>query len=788
MPWFRDISIQARFSLLIGVVLAAGVLVGTAYGLGERSISRALNDQMEYQSLLELSSGIRAGALTMQTDANGLTAERKARFAEEFDTQYYLVTAALAAIKASPVAAEHHDEIAALDHALAEVNAQFGKVVALTTTLGLTESDGLRGKLRASVKAIEDELALWPNTDDLKARMLRLREAEKNFMIYQDASYLGKSRGLASQFEFAIDAAAIANSTKDDFRAMATAYSADMAAYGAAHLEQETEIAKLRSLFEALQPRIQDFSTMAHVGVAEANERQGQTRSQVGLVIAVIGSLALLAVILVGLISARSIGRPVLLMEEAMSRLADGDNLADIPGVHRADEVGIMAKAVRVFRDNALAMEELRVRQEAEQAAKELRGQKLDALIAAFDSDVSAVIGTVAGSAADAETSAREMDSFASQTVEQMEAVDHSSGAATASVQAMAAAAEQLAYSIDEISARVNEASKVAVEASKTASRTDDIVRSLFEASKRIGAVVTFIQTIASQTRLLALNATIEAARAGEHGHGFAVVAGEVKQLADKTSSATNEIAGQIAAVQAAGESAVGAIREIAASVEKVNEISGTIAAAVEEQGAATREISRAAQDAAQGTTMVASSINWVVKEAAQMRSSASTMLEGSVRMTGQSEILRAMVDNFLLGVQDGAPSLKWGEAWLTGHPVIDEDHRLLVETVNELSEAMIAGKGRDILGAILDRLADYTTRHFAREEAIWEQGGLDSLEEHRRFHRDLLAKVKSFAEDFRLGKATLSMDMMTFLRDWLMKHVFKTDKQAVATIAPATR
>ncbi len=508
VPWFRDISIQARFSLLIGVVAAAGLLVGSVYVIGGHSISRAIDDQAEYQRLGEQSNNIRAGALAMQTAANGLTAERQRKFIDDFDSQYQKVGGALAAIKSSSVAVAHAAEIEGLDKAVAEVATQFKAVADVTLILGLTESDGLRGKLRTSVKAIEDELKMWPNTDDLKTRMLRWREAEKDFMLYQDESYLGKGRGQALQFDIGIDSAAIPNSTKDDFRAMATKYSADMATYGVAHLDQQAQIVKLRSMFAALQPQIHSFAAMAHDGMAEATGRQNDTRSQVGMVIALVGLLALLMVLLVGLVSGRSIGRPVLMMEHVMSRLAGGDSTVEIPGLHRADEVGLMAKAVRVFRDNALAMEALRIRQEAEQAAKELRRQQLEALIATFDSDVAAIIQTVATSASGSETSAREMDAFATQTVLQMESVDQSSGAATANVQAMAAASEQLAYSIEEISARVNEASQVAVKAAETAVKTDGIVRSLFEASHRIGTVVTFIQTIASQTRLLALNAT----------------------------------------------------------------------------------------------------------------------------------------------------------------------------------------------------------------------------------------------------------------------------------------
>jgi len=783
-PWLRDISIQARFTLLIGVVVAAGVILGGAFGIGEHRISQAIEDQGEYQRLWEQSSNIRAGALAMQTAANGLTAEHQHRFIDDFDGQFQRVSTALAAIKATPVAAAHADDIANLEKALTEAAGQFRKVADVTVALGLSEGEGLRGQLRASVKAIEDELKMWPNTDDLKVRMLRMRDAEKDFLLTQDRSYLGRTRKQAMEFDLGIDGASLDPSTKENFRALATKYSADMADYGKATLDQQTQIAQLRAQFAALQPRIQAFAAMAQDGMAEATGRQNATRSQVGLLIAIVGTLALLSVLLVGLISGRTIARPVLLMEEAMSRLAEGDATVDIPGVHRADEVGLMAKAVRVFRDNALAMEELRVRQEAERAAKELRGRKLEALIAAFDSDVGAIIHNVAASAGSAEATARGMDDFADRTAVQMQAVNRASDSATASVQAMAAAAEQLSFSIEEISARVTEASGVAGRAADTAAHTDRVVLSLFEASRRIGTVVTFIQTIASQTRMLALNATIEAARAGENGHGFTVVANEVKQLAIQTTEATDEIAQQIAAVQAAGQQAVDAIREISSAVGQVSVISGTIAAAVEEQGAATKEIARSAQEAAQGTTEVASSISWVVQEAGQVRSSAASMLDASVEMSGQSEVLRAVVDNFLLGVHEGEPTLKWGDNWMTGLPEIDADHQRLVEYVNALSAAMMQSKGRAVLGELLEKLATYAVEHFAREERVWEAGDLPSLAEHRRAHIDLAEKVGAFIEAYRAGKATLTMETMAFLRDWLVNHVFKTDKAAARLLA----
>jgi methyl-accepting chemotaxis protein len=195
---------------------------------------------------------------------------------------------------------------------------------------------------------------------------------------------------------------------------------------------------------------------------------------------------------------------------------------------------------------------------------------------------------------------------------EQVTGAASASEQTSANVQAVAAGAEELQTSIAEISRRVTDASKITGHAVEQSRRTNEIVTGLSAQAGRIGDVVNLINTIAAQTNLLALNATIEAARAGEAGRGFAVVASEVKSLATQTSKATEEIGGQIAAVQSATNEAVGAIGDISKTIDTINEISETIASAVEEQNAVTQEIASNMQTASAGVRAISDNMSQI--------------------------------------------------------------------------------------------------------------------------------------------------------------------------------
>jgi methyl-accepting chemotaxis protein len=410
---------------------------------------------------------------------------------------------------------------------------------------------------------------------------------------------------------------------------------------------------KMRDDFAAIRRVLeQDLAFNVEQGKAEADRGAEVYLTSRWWIVATIALAALLFVAM-GFIIIAGVSRPVTAMTEAMHRLAGGDMSAPIPGTERKDEIGKMASAVLVFKDNAVETERLRAEQaEAEKLAVEQRKRDMHQLADAFEGAVGQIIETVSSASTELEASASTLTSTAERTQQTTTAVAAASELASTNVQSVASATEELSSSVNEISRQVQDSARMATEAVDQARKTNDRVSELSKAAARIGDVVELINTIAGQTNLLALNATIEAARAGEAGRGFAVVASEVKALAEQTAKATGEIGQQIAGIQSATQDSVGAIREISGTIERLSEISSTIAAAVEEQGAATQEISRNVQQAAQGTHEVSANISGVQRGASETGSASSQVLSAAQSLSQDSNRLKLEVGRFLSTVR----------------------------------------------------------------------------------------------------------------------------------------
>ncbi|HEY2135005.1 MAG TPA: methyl-accepting chemotaxis protein [Xanthobacteraceae bacterium] len=436
-----------------------------------------------------------------------------------------------------------------------------------------------------------------------------------------------------------------------------------------AYLTSVDEVLAISNKFQAAEAMQMFVTKVSQTGLAaestvdkivELNLKGGDAAQKSGddlyassrLFVLVAVALALCIAIGAGILLTRSVAAPVVGMTAAMTRLAARDMSVDIPAVGQQDEIGLMADAVQVFKESMIAAAAAAEHEAAEVKAREARAALIERLTRDFDASVSQVLAAVAAAANEMQTTAGAMTTIAEGSSRQASAVAAAAEEASVNVQTVASSAEELSSSISEINRQVTQSAEITERAVSQARTTNNEVEGLAQTAQKIGEVVRLITEIADRTNLLALNATIEAARAGEAGKGFAIVAVEVKSLANQTAKATDDIVAQVDAIQTATGRSLDAIRQIVGTITGISQTTTAIASAVQQQGAATDEIARNVQLASAGTTQVTGNIAGVSRAAVETGQAATEVLGAASDLSKQSELLRTQVQAFLSAIK----------------------------------------------------------------------------------------------------------------------------------------
>jgi methyl-accepting chemotaxis protein len=375
--------------------------------------------------------------------------------------------------------------------------------------------------------------------------------------------------------------------------------------------------------------------------------RQTEVNRSMSFVLTCLGGLALVLVVIGILIIARSVVRPLSTITAIIKRVAEGAENVDVPHTDRADEIGALAQAIRIFQEAMDRNRDLNLKVLQDSETREERAQHIEISVEAFRGAIGGVLRAVSDNASAMRETAQSITKVASDASGRAVAAAGATEQASSNVFAVAGAAEELSTSVEEIGRQVRQSASAVEQAGLRTEKSIEEIESLAAATQRIDGVLHLIQAIAQQTNLLALNATIEAARAGDAGRGFAVVAHEVKALAEQTAKATSEIGQNVGLIQASTRNAVDAVREIGTAVHDINEVTSNIASAVGQQDAATREISSNAQLAAQGNETLVANISSLSDAIDETNKTAASVLSASNDLTSTAETLSREVDKF---------------------------------------------------------------------------------------------------------------------------------------------
>ncbi len=491
------------------------------------------------------------------------------------------------------------------------------------------------------------------------------------------------------------------------------------------------------------------------------------------------GLLALLIMNIGGFFMARNIASPTRKLVEMIHDMENG-HLGKRINLQRKDEIGTIATAMNRFADS-LEMEVITTLQQLSQGDLTFEAKprdEHDLLRGALRE----LCGDLNNTMKSIQVAGAQINSGACQVADSSTSLSQGATESAASLEEISASMSEISSQTSSSAENANQASSLAAESRKAAEdgskRMEEMVIAMGEineAGQNIGKIIKVIDEIAFQTNLLALNAAVEAARAGQHGKGFAVVAEEVRNLAARSAKAAEETAELIeGSVEKAttgtqvAEKTAEALEGVVNGITKVSDLVSEIAAASNEQ--------------AEGISQVNTGLSQIDQVIQQNTASAEESAATSEELASQAGQLAAMLNRFALAGSDtGGNLIRWSERLNTGIPEVDDQHRRLVDLINQLFKAMQHGSNKTEVSKVVDELVDYTQTHFRDEEDLMRRHGYPGLSEHQRIHQTFVATVAKYAEKIKGDTHLSATEVFSFLKDWLLSHIEKQDRDGYA-------
>jgi methyl-accepting chemotaxis protein len=632
-------------------------VIGAVFQTGRNEVEQALSAQQTYSALAEKANQFRGRADALKVTAGEWTASRLSHHGQAFIDQHKALAAQLDEMSTSIGAGLIEPEVTALKQRSAALIGQGNALDKLYAAVGSKPDEGAQGRLLKAESNLEKLVRPLTGSGEaitwrLWAAMLGMFNQEARARILLEESILGAFEVEQGRFTRAL--AQLPGDPKDKAAIESASVSFQESFHAWGELEQQVsgQGEKLMGQFDLLVPVLDQLLAKVR---AEAHKTEEQlTASQhrtFTLILWAMGATLLFGLIL-NFIVGRSISLPLTRLQQAMRRLADGDAASEIPFTGTTDEIGAMARTVLVFRDNARERERLTQEREGMAAVDAERAQAISGAITAFDASVEQILSEVRQVTGDLAKASGQLEGSANHVTRQAQIAGAASTRTAHNMSAVASAAEELDASLAEVAAQTNASAQASERAVAEARGASGSMSTLSTATSQIGEVANLIRSIAAQTNLLALNATIEAARAGEAGKGFAVVASEVKDLAGQTAKATEEIARQIEAVQAASRETLVALGTVQASVEDLAGVVSTVAGTVGQQTAAVSEIARSVAQVSTEAQAGTSAIETTQGVASESLDAARNVADLSVALERQAQRLGAEIGQFLQSVR----------------------------------------------------------------------------------------------------------------------------------------